>query len=248
MVIPGILEQTSQEALNRIEIIKIVAPKIQLDIADGELVSGKTFTDLTLLNQLSDTNRSNPTQIQPNPVQLQLHLMVQKPEEMLMFLPSIVKEVCIQAEAFMYKPLCLEAFDDVLKAKNIRVGLSFNHSTPFEDFGDCIKQCNFVQFMTVDPGAQGRPFIMESLDKIARFKELYPTTVLQVDGGIAQDTLPMVIEAGADDLIIGSAIFKSPDPIKSYQNFVLQYDHARNNYLASRKRHSFGDELTLKED
>lgn len=241
MVIPGILEQTSQEALNKIEIIKDVAPKIQLDIADGELVSGKTFMDLSFLSSLSSSSASAPQ----NPVQIQLHLMVQKPEALLMFLPPVVKEVCIQVEAFMYKPLCMEAFDDVLKAKKIRVGLSFNHTTPFEDFGECIKQCNFVQFMTVNPGAQGRPFIMESLDKISQFKEKYPDMPLQVDGGIAQDTIPMVIEAGADDLIIGSALFKSPDPIKSYQNFVLQYDHARNNYLASRKRQGFGGEKAL---
>lgn len=238
MIIPGILELNPQDALNKIELIKGVAPKVQLDIADGELVSGKTFLELDFLNSLTQTN----------PIHLQLHLMVQKPEALLMFLPPIVKEVCIQAEAFMYKPLCMEAFDDVLKAKKIRVGLSFNHTTPFEDFSDCIIKCDFVQFMTINPGAQGRPFILESLDKIARFKEKYPDVPLQIDGGLARDTIPMVVEAGADDLIVGSAIFKSEDPIKSYQTFVLQYDHARANHLTGRKLYTFRDETYLKEN
>ena len=239
MVIPGILEATQEKALQKINLLAGVTPKIQLDIADGELVSGKTFLDISFLSSL-------PTMPAPqHPVHIQLHLMVQKPEAMLMFLPPVVKEVCIQAEAFMYKPLCMEAFDDVLKAKNIRVGLSFNTKTPVDDFSDCLTKCDFVQFMTVDPGAQGRPFIMESLDKIARFKERFPNVTLQVDGGIAQDTLPMVIEAGADDLIIGSALFTSPNPTESYRNFVLQFDHARANYLTSRKRQGFGGEKTL---
>ncbi len=241
MVIPGILEATQEEALHKISLLAGVAPKIQLDVADGELVSGKTFTDLSFLSYLSSPSGSPPQNI----VQIQLHLMVQKPEAMLMFLPPVVKEVCIQAEALMYKPLCMEAFDNVLKAKNIRAGLSFKHKTPFEDFSECLAKCDFVQFMTVDPGAQGRPFIMESLDKIAHFKERFPDVALQADGGIAQDTLPMVIEAGADDLIIGSALFNSPNPTESYKNFVLQFDHARANYLASRKRQELGGEKTL---
>jgi ribulose-phosphate 3-epimerase len=231
------LEQNPQDALTKINLMAGVASKVQLDIADGELVSGKTFQDLSFLAGLPQTN----------PIQIQLHLMVQKPEALLMFLPPAVKEVCIQAEAFMYKPLCMEAFDDVLKAKGIRAGLSFKHSTAFDDFTECINHCDFVQFMTVDPGAQGRPFIMESLDKIARFKEKFPDKLLQVDGGISQDTLPMVIEAGADDLIVGSAIFKSQDPVQSYKNFVLQFDHGRANYLTSRQRHSFGGEKNLQD-
>lgn len=238
MVIPGILEQNTEKALEKIKLMYNLAPKIQLDIADGILVNGKTFMDLSFLENLA------PNECPP----IQLHLMVQKPEAMLMFLPSIVKEVCVQAEAFMYKPLCLEAFDDFIKAKKVRAGLSFNHTTPFEDFVDCIKQCDFVQFMTVEPGAQGRPFIVESLGKISRFKETFPNKPLQVDGGISLDIIPTIVQAGADDLIIGSALFESEEPKKSYQDFVLQYEHARTNYLNSQKRHEFRDTTYLKED
>lgn len=235
MIIPGPLEQTKEEALAKLNLLGNIAPKIQLDIADGILVHGKTFLDISFLSSINISAK------------VQLHLMVQKPEAFLMSLPPVVKEVCIQAEAFMYKPRCLEAFDDVLKAKNVRAGLSFNPTTPFEDFTECIHQCNFVQFMAIDPGAQGRPFLMGSLDKIARFKEKFPDINLQVDGGITQDTLTMVVDAGADDLVIGSAIFKSADPVESYKNFVLQFDHARGNYLHSRKRHELNDQKSLED-
>lgn len=262
MIIPAVLEQTPQEALDKILKFAQVAPKIQLDIADGELVRGKTFLDISFLENVKHAtaanhsiniehkeNSSQPkttTQVK-TPLHLtgaknnlgtqtpiiQLHLMVQNPEVFILLIPPSVKEVCVQIEAFMYRQLSLEAFDDVLRAKKIKIGLSFNHNTPFEDFEHFINQCDFIQFMTVDPGAQGRAFIMESLDKISRFKEKYPNKILQVDGGISQDTLPMVLESGADHLVIGSAIFKSEDPIKSYKNFVLQYEYAKQNSVNS---------------
>jgi len=223
MVIPGIFEETTEKAIQEINLMANLAPKIQLDIADGLLVDGKTFLDLSFLLNLQIN------------AEIQLHLMVQKPESYLLALPPVVKDVCVQAEAFMYNPMCMESYDDVLRAKNIRVGLSFNPQTPFEDFEDCIKQCNYVQFMTINSGGQGRPFIMESFDKIARFKEKNPNIILQVDGGISMETMKMVVEAGADDIVVGSQIFKSPNPAQTYQDFVLQFENARTNFFNSKQ-------------
>lgn len=233
MIIPGIFEQTTQKAVSNMGLVGNEAEKIQLDVADGNLVDGRTFSDLSFLSNIEIK------------AQIQLHLMVQKPESYLMFLPTNIKEVCVQAEAFMYKPLCMEAFDDVLRAKNIRAGLSFNFSTPFEDFIDCIRRCDFVQFMTVRPGAQGRPFIMPSLDKIVSFKAKYPHIHLQVDGGISLDTLKLVIDAGADDMIVDSAIFKSEDPVQTYKDFVLQSENAHRDFYHSKNRNRFAKEKSF---
>jgi len=222
MVIPGIFEETTEKARQEIELVGNIAPKVQLDIADGLMVDGKTFLDLGFLQDFKVT------------AEIQLHLMVQKPEAFLITLPPAVRDVCAQAEAFMYNPICIESYDDVLKAKNIRVGLSFNPQTPFEDFEDCIRQCNYVQFMTINPGGQGRPFIMESLNKIARFKEKYPNIRLQVDGGISLETMKMAVEVGADDVVVGSQIFRSSNPTQTYQDFMLQFEHARTNFLNSK--------------
>jgi ribulose-phosphate 3-epimerase len=142
----------------------------------------------------------------------------------------------------MYNPICIESYDDVLRAKNIRVGLSFNPQTSFEDFEDCIRKCDYVQLMTINPGGQGRPFIMESLNKIAKFKEKYPDIRLQVDGGITTETMRMAVEAGADDVVVGSQIFKSANPTQTYQDFVLQFENARTNFLNSKQSSRFANE------
>jgi len=222
MIIPGIFEITQEAAAREINLLGNLAPKIQLDLADGILVDGKTFLDLNFLENLQIT------------AEIQLHLMVQKPEPYFLALPAVIKDVCVQAEALMYNPLSMESFDDVLKAKKIRVGLSFNQQTPVEDFEDYIKQCDFIQFMTVNPGGQGRPFIMESLDKIRFFKEKYPNVNLQVDGGISLDVMRMVVKVGADAVVVGSEIFRSTNSAQTYQNFVVQFENARANLFNSR--------------
>jgi ribulose-phosphate 3-epimerase len=221
MVIPGIFEETVDLAVRDIKLVANVAPVIQLDIADGLLVDGKTFLDLSFLLDLQST------------AAIQLHLMVQKPEAFLLALPPTVRDVCAQVEAFMYNPSCMASYVNVLKAKNVRVGLSFNPQTPVVDFADCISQCDYVQLMTVQPGGQGRAFDARSLSKLAQFKRVYPATRVQVDGGIATDTLQLAVEAGADDVVAGAHIFASADPAQTYKDFVLQFDHARTAFLSS---------------
>lgn len=223
MVIPGILETKQEEALKKIQMLDGTAPVIQIDIADGLLVEGKTFMDLSFLETLKLSSR------------IQIHLMIQKPGSFLLTLPTNVKDVCAHAEAFLYNPNWEEGFHDVLKSKNSKVGLSFNFGTPFEDFKEWILKCDYIQLMGVNPGGQSRPFIMESLDKIKSFKKEFPGIFLQVDGGISEETVRMVGEAGADAVVVGSAIFTSPDPLQSYKNFMLQFEGAHRNFYYSQQ-------------
>ncbi|MBU1970620.1 hypothetical protein KJ605_02500 [Patescibacteria group bacterium] len=230
MIIPAILETTREAIRHKLQLLDGHAPLIQIDIADGILVDGKTVTDLSFLQDLQLT------------AQIQLHLMVQKPESFLLTLPNIVKDVCVQAEALMYNPLSLEGFDDVLQAKDVRTGLAFNFTTPFEDFENEIEQCDYIQFNTIIPGGQGRSFIIGSLDKIAGFKAKHPKTFLQVDGGVTASILDMIVETGVDGIVVGSAIFQSAVPVQAYKNFVLQFESAHRNLLNSKQHHGFAHE------
>lgn len=222
MVIPGILETAQESAIRELKLLGSIAPKIQLDIADGLLVDGKTFLDLAFLVDL-DIN-----------AEVQLHLMVQKPEELIATLPPTISDVCTHAESFIYRPQNIDGYFDLLKTKEIKIGLCFNLQTSFSDFTDWIKRCDYVQLMAINPGGQGRAFESTVLDKITEFKMSFPHIPLQVDGGMDQTTLELVAEAGADAVVIGSQIFKSPDPLQTYKDFMLQFENARRNFLNSR--------------
>jgi len=221
MVIPAVFEETTEAATTELKLVGNIAENIQVDIADGQLVLGKTFTDLGFLVDL-DIN-----------AKIQLHLMVQKPESFLLALPPNILDVCTQAEVFIHNPMYLENYYNIIKSKGAKFGLSFKPQTAVEDCEGYVEKCDYIQFMTVDPGGQGKPFVMDVLNKISSFKDKNPNVFLQTDGGISQETLGMVVRAGADGVVIGSQIFKSPNPAETYKNFVLQFDHAHRNFLHS---------------
>jgi len=105
MIIPGIFEDNQEGVLKLLTMLAGVAKVVQLDIADGLFVPRKTFTDLGFLSG------HNPQ------TTIQLHLMVQKPEAYSMFLPKEITDVCAHAESFIYRPLCLGEYYDLLKSK-----------------------------------------------------------------------------------------------------------------------------------
>ena len=66
--------------------------------------------------------------------------------------------------------------------------------------------------MTVEPGFGGQKFMEEPLSKIRQIKEKFPSLLVEVDGGVNQETAPLCREAGADVLVAGTAVFRAEDP------------------------------------
>jgi len=81
-----------------------------------------------------------------------------------------------------------------------------------------VENADFIQVMSVQAGEGGRKFDPASLSKIKRVRAKYPRMKLEVDGGIDEDSGRMCLEAGADVLIIGSRITRSPDPFSTVKS------------------------------
>jgi ribulose-phosphate 3-epimerase len=206
MIIPGILEETFEKTVQRIKSIEEVSLEIQIDIADGDLVEGKTFQDIEELNTLNTKSS------------LSIHFMVKNPAEYIsksMTLTPIntaemhnVNTVITQ----VVENKKMEEFINLAKKTGYKVGISLNHDQDFISIDPFLDKIDLVQFMSVVPGKQGNDFIPEVLDKIKRFKEAYPALKTQIDGGINLNNLTQVLETGVDNVIIGSAIFNSENP------------------------------------
>jgi len=101
------------------------------------------------------------------------------------------------------------------KSLGVKVGLTVKPATPAEVIEPWLKDLDMVLVMTVEPGFGGQSFMADQLPKIRRIREMIefanPSCELEVDGGIAPDTAPLVIEAGANVLVAGSAVFGKPD-------------------------------------
>jgi ribulose-phosphate 3-epimerase len=91
-----------------------------------------------------------------------------------------------------------------------KAGVSLNPSTPVSAIEYVLDRLDLVLLMTVNPGFGGQAFIPSVVEKIARVKALIGRRPIhiEIDGGVTPETAPLVVAAGADVLVAGSAVFK----------------------------------------
>jgi ribulose-phosphate 3-epimerase len=96
-----------------------------------------------------------------------------------------------------------------------RVGVTLRPGTPIERLLPYLDDASLVLVMSVEPGFGGQPFLPDSIDRIRALRDMIDARSIEiaVDGGIHPGNVRSVVDAGADIIIAGSAIFAQPDPI-----------------------------------
>lgn len=96
-----------------------------------------------------------------------------------------------------------------IRAQGVRSGVALNPGTPVEAVADVLDLCDMVLIMTVNPGFGGQKFIDSGIGKIRKLRQMIGERPIhiQIDGGVTPATAPLVVEAGADVLVAGSAVF-----------------------------------------
>ena len=227
MIIPGILQQNLNDIRRDLETVKSFARLVQIDFADGKLVEGKTFLDL---NKILETDTPTKYDIHPKHnihtkydihpkydirPKYDIHLMVEDPFPYLENTSTNIVQISAQAEA----PIDLEKWLNDAKKKGYKVGLSLTPNTPWQKIEQLISSMDFIQFLTVVPGKQGNPFQPKVLQNIREFRQKHPKITIQVDGGITETNIERVLNAGANNVVIGSAILRAENPLEAYKNF-----------------------------
>jgi len=138
-----------------------------------------------------------------------VHLMMDNPEKYLdTFASAGANAITVHAEAAGdIAGMLLHIRDLGLKA-----GVSLKPGTSVEAIADKLFMCDLVLVMTVEPGFGGQSFMADMIPKIRTLRDLGFQGQVMVDGGINAETGRLCIEAGADALVMGTALFKSPDP------------------------------------
>jgi ribulose-phosphate 3-epimerase len=145
---------------------------------------------------------------------LDVHLMVVEPEKYVdSFAQAGASILTIHQEAAPHLHRQLHRIRDL----GCRAGAAVNPSTPVESLREVAGDLDLLLIMTVNPGFGGQSFIRTALDKIRRGRAMLaaagnPSAFLEVDGGIARDTIRDCWNAGADTFVAGNAIFRAPDP------------------------------------
>jgi ribulose-phosphate 3-epimerase len=191
-------------------VIEAGARVIHVDVMDGHFVPPITIGPLIV-----DSLRER---VHDAGAVLDVHLMIERPERQVAeFAKAGADSITIHAEA---TPNVHYALQHVREA-GCGAGLALNPATPPEAVSQLLDDVDLVLCMSVDPGWGGQEFIPHSLDKLRRLRELLPERVrIEVDGGIHAGTVRGAVEAGAELLVAGSAVFAAGDPAAAYAELV----------------------------
>ncbi|MBO7491643.1 MAG: ribulose-phosphate 3-epimerase [Bacteroidales bacterium] len=103
-----------------------------------------------------------------------------------------------------------------IKEEGMLAGVSLNPHTPISGLEDIINDVDLVLIMSVNPGFGGQKFIPRSLHRIAELRDMVERNnseaLIEVDGGVSRDNIQQIIDAGADAVVAGNAVFRSEDP------------------------------------
>ena len=172
---------------------------LHLDILDGHFVPNISFGP-GLIRAL------RPLSAMP----FDVHLMIAPAEPYLAaFVEAGADWISLHPEAGPHLHRSLQT----IRALGKKAGVVLNPATPIAHVAEVIDLLDLVLVMSVNPGFGGQSFILSQLAKIAALKALIGDRDirLQVDGGVTAETAPLCIEAGADILVAGTAVFGKPD-------------------------------------
>jgi ribulose-phosphate 3-epimerase len=178
------------------------ADAIHIDVMDGRFVPNLTFGAKVI-----ETVRRLTS------LPLDVHLMVVEPEKYFDdFARAGASGLTIHAEAAPHLHRQLYR----IKELGCLAGVALNPATPLEMVGEVAGDLDLLLVMTVNPGFGGQSFIGTMLDKIRRARAMLEAArsgaTLEVDGGVARDTIGDCWRAGADTFVAGNAIFSAHDP------------------------------------
>ena len=199
------------EELKLVEACGLTA--IHLDIMDGHLVPNLTFGPgpVAMLRPLSK-------------MEFDVHLMVEHPDALIpAFLKAGADSLTVHAEACVHLHRTLQSIRD----EGIKAGVAINPGTPWQWLEPVLELCDRVLVMTVNPGFGGQKAILSALSKVTALKQVRQARglsfELQTDGGVTRENAETFLAAGAENLVIGSALFqkgKTADNIRAFVEII----------------------------
>lgn len=192
-VIPAINETDFGEILEKIKIIKPISDWVHLDIADG------SFTENSLWHEAGDLEKLN------SEISIEAHFMMRNLEKQISdwLKYPIIRRVIFNLEASENPDFIIQ----MCHKKGIQAGVSIGPKSFLGLLLPYLEKADLFQILSVIPGASGQKFTEDSLEKIKELRKICFECLIEVDGGINQDTAKNALDAGANILVSSSYIF-----------------------------------------
>ena len=210
LIAPSLLAADFTKLGQEVEMINSSkADWLHLDIMDGRFVPNISY-GMDIVKAVNE--------ICEKP--LDTHLMIVEPEKYVKeFIDAGSEVVSVHVEASPH----LHRTIQMIKENGAKAGAVLNPHTPVEHVFDVLEDLDLVLIMSVNPGFGGQKFIYRTLHKIKMLKDEIITRNLdcqiEVDGGVGLHNAEKILQAGADVLVAGSAIFKTDDPLHTIERF-----------------------------
>jgi ribulose-phosphate 3-epimerase len=178
------------------------AQYLHLDVMDGRFVPNITWGPKII----GDLRRLSP-------LVFDAHLMIVEPERYVDdFREAGCDRITFHLEATPHAQRLLVH----LRSMGVKAGIAICPQTPVAMLQDVIENCDTVLVMSVNPGFSGQKFIPRTIEKIREARALIDgrnlECLIEVDGGVGEGNARALVEAGADALVMGAAVFGAPDP------------------------------------
>ena len=217
LVLPSILACDFGHLEREIELVEQAGAKaLHLDVMDGHFVPNLSFGIPVVEAARRATN-----------LPLDVHLMIDKPEQFIEpFREAGADGLTIHVEAVADPRPVLEK----IRSLGAWAGLALNPPTPLSAIEPSLPLCDLILVMSVMPGFGGQPFDDRALGKLRTLAARNGLDAfLEVDGGIASDTIGPCAEAGADLFVTGTAVFRASDygtAMRQLQTAIARHAHA----------------------
>ncbi len=183
---------------------------IHVDVMDGHFVPNISY-GATVMKSLNGKTA----------LAYDVHLMIENPHLYIEdFVTGQTEYITVHQEACRHLNRTIQQIHSL----GIKAGVSINPATPVDTLVNILPYVDLVLLMSVNPGFGGQSFIEDTLDKSRQLRKIREekgySFLIQMDGGISLENLEAVLTAGVDIVVVGSAIFKTPDIVKTTQEFV----------------------------
>ncbi len=206
LLAPSILAADFSNLSQQIRAVELgSADIIHCDIMDGKFVPNITFGPFIVKTVRNLTK-----------LPLDVHLMIEKPENFIQsFANAGADYLTVHQEAVIH----LDKIINEIKELGVKAGVSINPSTPVETLLPILHLVDLVLVMSVNPGFGGQIFLDYTLEKVKKLKEIKDENgynfLIEIDGGINNDNIMKIKDAGCDIIVAGTAVFGSKDIIKT---------------------------------